>query len=48
LFRAAPGALFKARRDARAPLVPIHPRLPLHTMGMDFLMLGQPMDLGGD
>lgn len=36
--------LFKARREARAPLVPMRPRAPLHIVGMDFLMMGRPTD----
>lgn len=29
--------LFKARREVRAPLVPVRPRAPLHMVAMDFL-----------
>nr|XP_055072597.1 uncharacterized protein LOC129452638 [Misgurnus anguillicaudatus] len=36
--------LFKSRREARVPMVPIHAKAPLHIMAMDFLTLGRPQD----
>lgn len=36
--------LFKARQEAKAPLVPMLPKAPLHIVGMDFLTLGRPTD----
>lgn len=32
--------LFKARREVRAPMVPMWPKSPLHIVAMDFLTLG--------
>lgn len=37
--------LFKARREAKAPLVPVRPRAPLHMIAMDYLTLSRPTDL---
>lgn len=36
--------LFKRRKEARAPLVPLRPKAPLDIIGIDFLTLGQPTD----
>uniref|UniRef100_A0A8C1WKU1 Gypsy retrotransposon integrase-like protein 1 n=1 Tax=Cyprinus carpio TaxID=7962 RepID=A0A8C1WKU1_CYPCA len=36
--------LYKARREPKAPLVPIKARAPLHIVAMDFLTLGRPAD----
>lgn len=36
--------LFKARKEAKAPMVPIQARAPLHILAMDYLTLGRPMD----
>jgi transposase InsO family protein len=36
--------LFKARKEVRAPLVPIRAKAPLHIVAMDYLTLGRPMD----
>lgn len=36
--------LFKARKEARAPMVPIQAKAPLHIVAMDFLTLGRPAD----
>lgn len=36
--------LFKSRQEARAPMVPINAKAPLHIVAMDFLTLGRPMD----
>lgn len=36
--------LFKSKQEARAPMVPIHAKAPLHIVAMDFLTLGRPMD----
>lgn len=36
--------LFKRRKEARAPLLPLRPKAPLHIIGIDFLTLGRPMD----
>lgn len=45
LIQACPRCLlFKTRREARAPMVPIHAKAPLHIMAMDFLTLGRPQD----
>ncbi|KAL2077722.1 hypothetical protein ACEWY4_027226 [Coilia grayii] len=36
--------LFKTKQDAKAPLVPILPKAPLHIVAMDFLTLSRPTD----